>query len=137
MLQKCPPVKDKKFLDSFKEHGRWECLITGYVWTEYSSETVDGCHITWHRNGLAIKHDDRVIPLRHSLHLEMDKNQPAFWRKYWPELFGCEAPEDEYEIMEIVLGIAKQIHENFNAGVYSLTSARGAVSPNAAPHKET
>jgi len=82
----CPKqtiVHDKKFRKSFAVMGRHKCFITGLLFTEHATESVDGAHITIGRYGKNIKHDDLIMPLRHSLHLEFDRDQPAFINKYW------------------------------------------------------
>lgn len=78
----CPKqnvIRDKKYRDSFKIYSEHRCLITGAEFTEFSSESIDGAHITIGRYGRGIKPPDNLIlPLCHFLHMEFDKNQTRF-----------------------------------------------------------
>lgn len=88
LCPKTPRIRDKKYRDSFKIYGGHKCLITGLEFSEYSSESVDGAHITIGSYARGMKaSDDLILPLVHSLHLEFDRNQEAFIDEYFFSFF--------------------------------------------------
>lgn len=77
-------IIDNQYRKSFGTYEEHICIITGLAFTEFSTESVDGAHITIGRYARGKKpSDDLILPLRHSLHLEFDKNQRVFLRNRW------------------------------------------------------
>ena len=61
------------------------CWITGQEFTEFSSYSITGCHITFDRYGLNIKDDKLIIPIRQDLHMIMDRGQEEFLIKHFKD----------------------------------------------------
>lgn len=98
-------------------------MITGDEWQEYSSLGVDGAHITIGRYGRNIKDDSLILPLRHDLHLEFDKNQEQFIIKYFdrfPEdlisaaMDKVEKVNGRYDLIGVVKQLARDYYKNYS-----------------------
>jgi hypothetical protein len=91
-MQKIKPLRNKKYVNSFKIEGEHYCILTDTV-------MPDGSHIRYGWGGMGYKPpDDRIIPLKHELHMEQHKiGEVAFWHKYFydiPEYYRMKAHQD-------------------------------------------
>ena len=122
MLPKIKILRDKKWINSFKEEGRHFCILTG-------APMPDGAHIRhgWHATGLKPP-DNRILPLAHSLHLEQHSTgELKFWIKHFDEIpeelrmtaiedvkneTDIEATDGHIDLMDIVIMVAENYYED-------------------------
>lgn len=118
---KTPHLVDKKYRVSFGKFHEHRCLLTGAEFTEFGSESIDGAHITIGRYGHSMKpSDDLILPLRHSLHLQFDKNQEQFINVHFDKfgvmrLFKAAWVLGTKDKVEIVKEIARQYYQAWKA----------------------
>lgn len=116
-----PAIYDKAYRASFGKFHAHICLLTGVEFAEFSSEGVDGAHITIGRYGRSMKpSDDLILPLRHSLHLMFDRNQRKFVEDHFYEfdvvrITGGEIIVDLDDKIEIIKEIARQYYQAWKA----------------------
>ena len=123
LIPKQQNVRDKKFRASFGVYREHRCLITGAEFTEGSSESVDGAHVSIGNYARGMKaSDDLILPLVHRLHMEFDQDQVAFSFKYrssfmfWGESLGIYWIDIIGDDVTFVKACARAYYEKWKEG---------------------